>query len=74
MAVLPSVRRNGYGGKLVSFAIDYVRRNGGTRIGLGMMNEHTISKEWYLGLGFREVELKMFLHLPFTVCFMEKEL
>ena len=74
LAVLWSERHNGYGEKLVSFAIDYVRQNGGTRIALGMMNEHTILKEWYFGLGFKEVELKTFPHLPFTVCFMEKDL
>ena len=73
LAVLPAYRHGGYGAKLVGFALDYMRQNGGTRARLGMMNEHTVLKDWYLGLGFREAELRRFPHLPFTVCLMEKE-
>jgi hypothetical protein len=39
-----------------------------------MMDEHSVLKRWYLGLGFRETELTKFAHLPFVVCFMEKKL
>ncbi len=74
LAVLPSHRHLGYGEKLVDFAVKYVVEKGGTRIALGMMNKHAVLKKWYLGLGFREKELKEFDHLPFVVCFMEKSL
>jgi ribosomal protein S18 acetylase RimI-like enzyme len=74
LAVLPAYRHLGYGEKLVDFAVQHVVGKGGTRIGLGMMNEHAVLKTWYLGLGFREKELKTFAHLPFVVCFMEKSL
>ncbi len=74
LAVLPSHRHEGYGEKLVDFAIQYVTKRCGTSIVLGMMNEHSVLKTWYIGLGFREVELRKFAHLPFVVCFMEKRL
>ena len=74
LAVLPSHRHEGYGEKLVDFAVHYVQERGGTSIVLGMINEHSVLKTWYLGLGFREVELRKFDHLPFVVCFMEKVL
>jgi ribosomal protein S18 acetylase RimI-like enzyme len=74
LAVLPSYRHLGYGERLVDFAVHHIVENGGTRIGLGMMNEHSALKSWYLGLGFRETELRKFNHLPFVVCFMEKSL
>ena len=31
-------------------------------------------KNWYMSYGFRETGTKAFPHLPFTVCFMEKEI
>jgi diamine N-acetyltransferase len=73
LAVLPSHRHRGYGEKLVDFAVHYVLEMGGTRIALGMMNKHAVLKRWYLGLGFREAEVREFAHLPFVVCFMEKD-
>jgi diamine N-acetyltransferase len=74
LAVLPSYRHQGYGEMLVDFAVQHVLEGGGTCITLGMMNEHSVLKRWYLGRGFGETELKKFAHLPFVVCFMEKSL
>lgn len=74
LAVLPSSRHEGYGEKLVDFVVQYVEERGGTSITLGMTNQHSVLKTWYLGLGFREAELKKFDHLPFVVCFMEQRL
>ncbi len=74
LAVLPSRRHEGYGEKLVDLAIQYVLELGGASIVLGMMNEHSVLKTWYIGLGFREMGLRKFDHLPFVVCFMERRL
>jgi diamine N-acetyltransferase len=73
LAVLPSQRHDGYGARLVGFAIDYIRGQQGKKITLGMINESTVLKNWYIGLGFKEVRIQKFPHLPFTVCFMERD-
>ena len=74
LAVLPSQRHGGYGRRLVGHAIDFITQEGGSKVGLGMIDEHKILKEWYKGLGFVETSTRVFAHLPFTVCMMEKEL
>jgi ribosomal protein S18 acetylase RimI-like enzyme len=74
LAVLPEYRHGGYGRLLVKKVVDYVRENHGTKVSLGMINEHTVLKNWYIGLGFKETGIKNFIHLPFTVCFMDRDL
>ena len=72
LAVLPKYRHRGYGKKLMEFAFEYIRANGGRKVSIGIINEQTVLKDWYEGLGFEEVSTREFAHLPFTVCFMEK--
>ena len=74
LAILPEYRHKGYGKKLVEFVLDYVKRNKGKKVSLGMIDESAVLKDWYLQLGFKETRTKNFEHLPFTVCFMEKSL
>jgi ribosomal protein S18 acetylase RimI-like enzyme len=74
LAVLPAVRHQGYGEKLVHFVADFAARQGALKLSIGTIHEHVILKEWYKKLGFTETGLKKFAHLPFTVCFMEKDL
>ena len=73
LAVLPANRHRGYGTKLMGFAFDYIRENNGKKISIGIINEHTVLKSWYIKLSFREVTTEKFPHLPFTVCFMERD-
>ena len=72
LAVLPEYRHRGYGAQLMQFAFEYIKTNGGKKVSIGIINEQTILKNWYKGLGFVEVSTREFTHLPFTVCFMEK--
>ncbi|UCB43718.1 MAG: GNAT family N-acetyltransferase [Dehalococcoidales bacterium] len=72
LAVLPRYRHRGYGRQLMEFAFEFIRVNGGTKVSIGIINEHTVLKDWYKGLGFEEISIREFAHLPFTVCFMEK--
>jgi ribosomal protein S18 acetylase RimI-like enzyme len=72
LAVLPKYRHRGYGKKLMEFAFEHIRANGGKKVSIGIINEQTILKEWYQGLGFEETATREFAHLPFTVCFMER--
>lgn len=74
LAVLPAYRHSGYGRRLMEFALDYIRANNGQKVSIGTIDEHTVLKNWYKGLGFKEITRKKFTHLPFTVCFMEADL
>lgn len=71
LAVLPDYRHHGYGRKLVDFVMDYTRRHGGTKISIGIIDEHKVLKDWYKKLGFKEVSTRKFNHLPFTVGYLE---
>ncbi|MBI2851059.1 MAG: GNAT family N-acetyltransferase [Chloroflexi bacterium] len=73
LAVLPEHRHGGYGAKLVGFAIDYIRGNGGKKVALGMIIESAVLKNWYEMFGFQEISTHKFPGLPFTVCFMERD-
>ncbi len=70
LAVLPEYWHGGLGRELVNFIIDYVKKIGVKRLYLGMVNEHKVLKEWYQSMGFEEINLKKYEHLPFTVCYM----
>lgn len=74
LAVLPEFRHKGYGRRIMDFVCDYIRSNGGGKIGIGIINENSILKQWYQNYGFQEDELKKFAHLPFTICLMSKEI
>jgi GNAT superfamily N-acetyltransferase len=67
LAVLPEHRHRGYGAILVRFALDYVLRHNGQKVEIGIINEHTVLKDWYKASGFRETGTRKFAHLPFTV-------
>jgi ribosomal protein S18 acetylase RimI-like enzyme len=72
LAVLPEARHAGLGKKLMDFAFQYVKKERGAKISIGMINENTILKKWYQNYGFVETTVKTYPHLPFTVCIMEK--
>ncbi|OLS14148.1 MAG: acetyltransferase [Promethearchaeota archaeon CR_4] len=72
LAVIPPVRHRGFGAQLLNFAFEYVKKQGGRTISIGIINEHAILKKWYTRHGFQETGTKIFPHLPFSVCFMEK--
>ncbi|MFW9989481.1 MAG: GNAT family N-acetyltransferase [Candidatus Odinarchaeota archaeon] len=72
LCVLPRFRHNGYGKELMDFVFNYVRKNNGNKVSIGIINENIILKNYYIKNGFVETELKKFNHLPFTVCFMER--
>ncbi len=74
LCVLPKFRHNGYGKELMDFVFEYVRKNNGNKVSIGIINENFILKNYYIKNGFVETGLKKFNHLPFTVCFMEKKI
>lgn len=74
LSVLPEHRHNSYGEKLLDHAICEIETKNGKSSGVAIINENKILKDWYLKYGFKEVGLKKFNHLPFTVCFMSKSI
>ena len=74
LAVVPDRRHNGHGKNLVEFVCDHAIAAGGTTVSIGIMDNHTLLKDWYKTLGFTQTGTKRFEHLPFVVSFMEKRL
>lgn len=74
LAVLPQYRHLGIGKAMTNYAISTVKSFGGNKITIGIIEENTKLKEWYLSLGFRHISTRKFEHLPFTVGFMELNL
>ena len=74
LAVLPQYWHRGIGEKLISRAIDCVRDYGAAKINIAIVNEQTNLKDWYLGMGFREIGIEEIDFLPFDVGFLEKEI
>ena len=74
LAVLPDYWHQGLGEKLMAKAIGYIRDCDTKVINIAIVNEHSVLKDWYLGMGFREVEVKTIDFLPFDVGFLEKDI
>lgn len=74
LSVLPEFRNKGYGTKLLDFAFNYVKKVGGEKISIALMDNNVLLKNWYSAYGFKETEKKEFDHLPFIVCFMAKDI
>jgi len=72
LAVLPEYRHKGYGTRLIDFVVETVKKAGGKKISIGIINENKVLKDWYIRNGFFETEIREFSHLPFTVCFLER--
>jgi len=73
LAILAEYRSKGYGKEMIVFAMNKAREMGANRINIGLIEESTILKNWYIGLGFIHTGSRKFKHLPFTVGFMKIE-
>jgi len=71
LAVLPECRHRGYGKRLLDLCKQAVRDSGGSKITLGLIEEHTVLRDWYATNGFVHTGTRTFDHLPFTVGLME---
>ena len=74
LAVLPHARRRGLGRALVEHCAQAARRAGGERLSIGVMYENRALVRWYEQASFVRVGTRTFPHLPFLVCFMERDL
>ena len=73
LAVLPEFRHNGYGKMLLDFAKEQVISLGGHVIKIGIIEESTVLKNWYMSNGFVPTGTKKYDHLPFTSGYLEWE-
>lgn len=71
LAVLPAYRHKGLGKRLLDYAKDVVKTSGGHVIKVGMIEESTVLKNWYIANGFVHIGTKKFDHLPFTSGYLE---
>ena len=74
LAVLPEYWHRGLGEKLMARAIEYIRDCGFEKVNIAIVNEHTVLRDWYIAMGFRQVEVKTLDFLPFKVGFLEKQI
>lgn len=52
----------------------YCRSTGtGGSVSIGIINENRVLKNWYIEYRFAETGTRKSSHLPFEVCFLEKE-
>lgn len=71
LSVLPDYRHNGFGKQLLDHAKETVRSLGGTTLRIGIIEESTVLKNWYITNGFTHTGTKKFNHLPFTSGYLE---
>jgi len=71
LAVLPEMRRNGYGRALVLHALERAKAVGALTVGIGIIADQNELNAWYANLGFLQTGTKKFAYLPFEVAFME---
>ena len=74
LAVLPEYRHMGLGKQLLDHAAETVKALGGSVIKIGIIEESTQLKNWYMANGFVPTGTHKFPHLPFTSGYLEKRL
>jgi len=74
VCVIPESRHNGIGRSILIFTEEYSRAKNIEKISIGIMNQNSILKKWYIQNGYNEVSIKKFPHIKFEVCFLEKYL
>lgn len=74
LSVLLAQRNRGHGACLVQHIVEYARSASIQTISIGVIGEHLQLQHWYNKLGFKDVEVKRFPHLPFSVKYMAYEI
>jgi N-acetylglutamate synthase-like GNAT family acetyltransferase len=71
LAVLPGMRRRGFGEALVLHALAEAKSQNVRRVQIGVIAEHQALRQWYEKLGFQEIECRTFSQFVFRVMFMD---
>jgi len=70
LAVLPEMRKRGFGEILVRHAVEEARKIGAQRLEIGIIAAQSDLRDWYIKRGFVWMRTRRFEHLPFEVAFM----
>ena len=71
LAILPEFRHLGFGKQMLDYAKITVKALCGSKITIGIIEESTVLKSWYITNGFEHIGTKKFDHLPFTSGYLE---
>jgi len=71
LSVVPEYRHKSYGKLLLDHCKAIVKELGGIRINIGIIEENTVLKNWYVENGFVHTGTKTFDFLPFTSGYMK---
>jgi diamine N-acetyltransferase len=74
VSVIPEYRHYGYGVNLMDYAIEMIKKSGGRKASIALIDSNVRLKNWYMMQGYKETGIKDFSHLPFRVCFMSRQL
>jgi ribosomal protein S18 acetylase RimI-like enzyme len=72
LAVAPAFRHRGYGTALVEHSCAVAAADGATTVSVGIIDANTVLKRWYERNGFAVTVTRVFEHLPFTVCYLQR--
>lgn len=70
LTVLLKYRHYGYGNRLIEYAKQRAKELDAEVMTIGIIEENTVLKDWYLKNGFLHNGTHVFEHLPFTVGFL----
>ncbi|MBK9157990.1 MAG: GNAT family N-acetyltransferase [Micropruina sp.] len=74
LAVLPDARHGGVGRRLVQRVAAEACALEGDTLGIAIVDEEVVLKNWYLALGFVQVRTATYAHLPFAVGYLDLSL
>ena len=72
LAVVPPFRHRGYGAMLLAHSYAIAAATGATAVQVGIIEANTVLKRWYERQGFTVSATRVFEHLPFTVCHLQR--
>jgi GNAT superfamily N-acetyltransferase len=70
LSVLPRHQQQSIGKALVEYIVAYAQEKDIHYISIGIIAAHSVLKDWYVKLGFKEGVTKTFPHLPFDVMYL----
>ena len=74
LVVTPECRSTGLGSLLLEHGCHAAKEFGGSKVSIGLIDSDEELKAWYQNRGFEPTGTRDFEHLPFTVCFMARNL